>query len=78
MKTVHPDVHGSIRHPTVARIHPGSDMHHKMSDVFSFNNFLLTQKKKKKVASAMALLEPTRTVATFSAKESPLPFLLSG
>jgi hypothetical protein len=47
MKTVHPDVHGSIRHPTVARIHPGSDMHHKMSDVFSFNNFLLTQKKKK-------------------------------
>lgn len=44
MKTVAPDAHGSMRHPTVARIHPGSDMHHRMSDVFSFNSFLLTPK----------------------------------
>lgn len=44
MKMVAPDAHGCIRLPTVARIHPGSDMHHKMSDVFSFNTSLLTPK----------------------------------
>lgn len=44
MNIVAPDAHGSIMAPTVARIHPGSDMHHKMSDVFRFNNFLLTPK----------------------------------
>lgn len=44
-KTVAPAVQGSSRHPTVARIHPGSDMHQMTSDVFSFKNFLLTQKK---------------------------------
>lgn len=44
MKTVAPAVHGSNRHPKIARIQPGSAMHHMVSDVFSCSNFLLTPK----------------------------------